>query len=142
MHFSCVCGKFFSHVQLFVTLWIVVCQASLSMGCPRQEYWRGLSCPPAGYLPNSGIKLTSLMSPSLEGRFFTTSGTWETLVITKKFPILITFLIQLFLCEICFQGWIHHYHFHWGVKVMYLIYWRKLFWKYHFIVSHKDLFIK
>ena len=84
MHFSCVCGKFFSHVQLFVTLWIVVCQASLSMGCPRQEYWRGLSCPPAGYLPNPGIKLTSLMSPSLEGRFFTTSGTWETLVITKK----------------------------------------------------------
>ena len=49
-----MCAKFFSHVQLFATLWTVVCQASLSMGCPRQEYWRGLSCPPPGYLPNPG----------------------------------------------------------------------------------------
>ena len=77
MHFSCVCAKFFSHVQLFVTLWIVVCQASLSMGCPRQEYWRGLSCPPAGYLPNPGIKHVSLTSPTLAGGFLNTSATWE-----------------------------------------------------------------
>ena len=36
----------FSHVQLFATLWTVACQASLSMGFSRQEYWSGLSCPP------------------------------------------------------------------------------------------------
>ena len=29
----------FSHVQLFVTLWIVAHQAPLSMGFSRQEYW-------------------------------------------------------------------------------------------------------
>ena len=29
----------FSRVQLFVILWTVACQASLSMGFSRQEYW-------------------------------------------------------------------------------------------------------
>ena len=45
----------FSHVQLFVTLWTTVCQAPLSMGFSRQEYWSGLPCPPSGDLPNPGI---------------------------------------------------------------------------------------
>ena len=43
----------------------------------RQEYWSGLSCPPPGDLPDPGIKPTSLMSPALAGRFFTTSASWE-----------------------------------------------------------------
>ena len=69
----------FSHVWLFVTLWTAACQAPLSMGFSRQEYWSGLPCPPPGYLPNPGIEPTSLMSPALAGRFFTTSTTWEAL---------------------------------------------------------------
>ena len=32
-------------------------------------------------LPNPGIKPMSLVSPSLAGRFFTTSATWEVLYI-------------------------------------------------------------
>ena len=32
----------FSHVQLFAILWIIACQAPLSMGFSRQ-YWSGLS---------------------------------------------------------------------------------------------------
>ena len=68
-HFSCV--------QLLVTLPTKTCQASLSMGFSRQEYWNGLPCPPPGPLPNPGIKLTSLTSPALAGGFFTTSATWE-----------------------------------------------------------------
>ena len=36
--------------------WIVACQASLSMGFPRQEYWSGLSFPSLGDLPHPGIK--------------------------------------------------------------------------------------
>ena len=36
----------FSRVQLFVTLWIVACQAPLSMGFSRQQYWSRLPCPP------------------------------------------------------------------------------------------------
>ena len=65
----------FSHVWLLVTLWTVACQASLSMGFSRQEYWNGLQCPPPGYLPDSGIEPSSFVSPTLAGEFFTT--TWE-----------------------------------------------------------------
>ena len=67
----------FSCVQLFATLWTIACQAPLSMGFSRQVYWSGLPCPPPGDLPNPGIKLVSLKSPALAGRFFTASATWE-----------------------------------------------------------------
>ena len=48
--------KSLSHVQLFATLWTVACQASLSMGFSRQEYWSGLPFPSPGDLPNPGIE--------------------------------------------------------------------------------------
>ena len=47
------------HVQLFVTLWIVACQAPLSMGFAQQEYWTGLPFPPPGDLLEPGIELVS-----------------------------------------------------------------------------------
>ena len=37
----------------------------------------GCHFPPPGGLPETGIKLASLASPALGGRFFTTSITWE-----------------------------------------------------------------
>ena len=55
----------------------IACQALLSMGFLRQEYWSGLPCPPPGDLPKPGIEPTSLMSPALAGKFFTTSATQE-----------------------------------------------------------------
>ena len=67
-----------SHVWLFVTPWTVVCQAPLSMGFSRQEYWSGLLYPPPEDLRDAGVKSTSLWSlmfPTLTGRFFTTSAT-------------------------------------------------------------------
>ena len=67
--------KSLSHVRLFVTPWTVACQAPLSMGFPKQEYWSGLLCSPPGDLPDPGFEPTSLMSPGLAGRFFTTSAT-------------------------------------------------------------------
>ena len=66
-HFSCVS----------VMVWTVVCQGPLSMGFSRQEYWSGLPRPPPGDLPNPGTEPTSLTSPALASRFFTTSTTWE-----------------------------------------------------------------
>ena len=45
-HFSCV--------GLFVILWTTACQALLSMGFFKQEYWSGLPCPPLGDLPDKG----------------------------------------------------------------------------------------
>ena len=69
----------FSRVQLFVTPWTVAPQATLSMEFSRQEFWRGLPCPPPGDLPDPEIELASLMSLALAGGFFTTSATWEAL---------------------------------------------------------------
>ena len=45
-------------------------------GILQQEYWSVLPFPPPGGLPEPWIKPRSLMSPSLAGRFFTTSATW------------------------------------------------------------------
>jgi len=50
------------------------------MGFSRQKQWSGLPCSPPGDLPDPGIEPTSLMSPALAGRFFTTSATWKALV--------------------------------------------------------------
>ena len=60
----CVCMlSHFSCVQLFMTLWTIACEAPLSMGFSRQEYWIGLPCPPPGHLLDPGIKP---MSPALQ----------------------------------------------------------------------------
>ena len=61
------------------TPWTVACQAPLSMGFSKQEYWDGFPFPSPGDLPNPGIEPVSLTSPALAlaGRFFTTSTTWE-----------------------------------------------------------------
>ena len=48
--------KSLSHVQLFVTPWTVIYQATASMGFSRQEYWIGLPFPSPGDLPDSGIE--------------------------------------------------------------------------------------
>ena len=52
-------------------------EAPLSMGSFRQEYGSGLPLSPPGDLPDPGIEPTSLISPALTSRFFTTSATWE-----------------------------------------------------------------
>ena len=60
--------KSLSRVQPFAALWIVACQAPLSMGFSRQEYWNGLPFPSPGDLPDPGIKPRS---PALQANFFT-----------------------------------------------------------------------
>ena len=52
--FFCLCVCLLSHVRLFVTPWTVACQAPLSIGFPRQEYWSGLSFPSPGDLTEPG----------------------------------------------------------------------------------------
>ena len=49
-----------SHLRLLATPWTVAHEALLSIGFSRQEYWRGLPCPPPGDLPDSGIEPASL----------------------------------------------------------------------------------
>ena len=60
--------KSLSCVRLFVTPCTIACQAPLSMGFSRQEYWSGLTFPPPGDLPDPGIEPRS---PALAGSFFT-----------------------------------------------------------------------
>ena len=47
-------------VWLFATPWPVACQAPLSMGFYRQEYWSGLSFPSLGIFPTQGLNLSLL----------------------------------------------------------------------------------
>ena len=54
------CVYVLSCVRHFATPWTVICQASLSMEFPRQEYWSGLPYPPPGDLPEPGIEPISL----------------------------------------------------------------------------------
>ena len=66
-HFSCA--------RLCAT---VACQARLSMGFSREEYWNGLPCPSPGDLPDKGLNLHVLcLLPWVVSGFFTTSTTWE-----------------------------------------------------------------
>ena len=55
------------------------------MGFSRQEYWSGLPCPLPGDLPHPGIKSASLMSPALEGWFFTPCTTWEDPILPAEY---------------------------------------------------------
>ena len=73
---ACMLSRF-SCVWLLATLWTIAHQVPLSVGFSGQEYWSGLPWPPPGDLPNPGIEPGSVASPTLAGRFFTTSGTWE-----------------------------------------------------------------
>ena len=59
-HFICI--------HLFENLWTIACQASLSMGFSRQEYWSELPLLSLGDLPDPGVP-TSLMSLELAGDF-------------------------------------------------------------------------
>ena len=51
----------FNYVQLFATPWTVTCQALLSMGLSRQEYWTALPCLPPFPTHGSNMSLLSLL---------------------------------------------------------------------------------
>ena len=78
--------------ESFATPCTVAHQAPLPMGFPRQEYWSGVSLPPAGDLPDPGIEVAPLASPALAGGFFITmppgkshSATYPLFTIEIKF---------------------------------------------------------
>ena len=65
---------------VYLLSWVWLCNpmdynqlGSLSMEFLRQEYWSGLPFPSPEDLPNPGTELTSLVSPALAARFFTTA---------------------------------------------------------------------
>ena len=62
-----------------MTPWTIACQAPLSVGFSRQEYWHGLPFPTLADLSDPGIKPTTPASPALAGGFFFFYhwATWE-----------------------------------------------------------------
>ena len=60
-----MCVSVLSCVQLPVAPWTIACQAHLSIGFPRQEYWSGLPVPSPGDLPGPGIKPVSTALASI-----------------------------------------------------------------------------
>ena len=45
--------------------WPAACQAPVSIGLPRQDYWSRLPCPPLGDLPYPGIEPACPVAPAL-----------------------------------------------------------------------------
>ena len=67
----------FSPVQLFVTLWSIACQAPLSMGFSRQEYWSGIAMPSSGgsSRPRDGTRVSYVSC--IGKRVLYHHATWE-----------------------------------------------------------------
>ena len=81
-----------SHVQLFATPWTIACQAPLSVGFPRQEYWSGLPFPSPGDLPDPGVEY---VSPTLAGGFYTTESPAEPILFTTSLHLHVAALLSL-----------------------------------------------
>ena len=94
----CVCDRLFSHVQLFVASWTVTHQAPLPMEFSRQEYWSRVPFSIPGDPPDPGIQPTSLASPALAGRFFTTRKYSENYATWKNKPVPRGYILCDFAC--------------------------------------------
>ena len=68
-----------------MTPWAIACQAPVSLGFSRQEYWSVLPFLPPGDLPNPGIEPTSPMSLALAGEFFTTESLGKPQVLYRSY---------------------------------------------------------
>ena len=83
MHYFCCCYCLVVKLYLILaTPWTVARQVPLSMGFPRQEYWRGLPFTSPGDLPNPRM---SPVSPALAGGFFTAEPPGKWYFLTRLF---------------------------------------------------------
>ena len=62
----CICAESLQSCLTLCDPMDCSCQAPLSMGFSRQEYYSGLPCPSPGDLSNPGTELESLVSPALQ----------------------------------------------------------------------------
>ena len=103
-----MCVQSLSRVRLFVIPWTAAYQAPLSMGFSRQEYWRGLPCPPPEDLPSPGIEPTSLLSPLLQVHSLPLSqqgrprGYMYSIVNHVMYYLYVSFLIKNYFDSGCF----------------------------------------
>ena len=74
--------KSLSRVQLVATPWTAACQAPLSMGFSRQEYWSGVPLPS----PTKSVKVAIFSSSDLEEQKNNGTRQKEILSIHANFP--------------------------------------------------------
>ena len=65
------------NVRLLATLWTIACQAPLSMGFWRKEYWKWLPCPPPGNLLDPWIEPKFPVSPASQGDSLPAEPSWK-----------------------------------------------------------------
>ena len=98
-------------VQLFAAPWTVACQASLSMGFPRQEYCSGVPFPIPGDLPDPGIKP---MSPALQADSL---PTWEAYMKKLRQAQFCYFILQVLRTHVHFDRSTVH-GVNWGLTLL------------------------
>ena len=79
--------------------WTVTCQAPLSIGFPRQEYWSGLLFPSSGALPGPGLS-SCLLHWQVDSLPLSHQGSTYTVLLAVnfgKFCLLKAFLIFIFI---------------------------------------------
>ena len=82
--------RHFSRVRLSATPWTAACQAPLSMGFSRQEYWSGLPFPPLGDLQTQGLNpslprllhFRRILYPGASGIIYSFSDSFPIQIIT------------------------------------------------------------
>ena len=89
--------------------WAITCQAPLSLGFPRQEYWSGLPFPFPGDLPNPGIEPTS---PAWQTGSLPLSHLGSPLSILVKWSWFSCLSPALCLLQIVARSFFHKSHFH------------------------------
>ena len=92
---SLIIAWMFSRAWLFMTLWFVTHQIPVSMEFSRQGYWSELPFPPPGDLSSPGIESTSLVSPALAGRFFTSVPSGKPWLLIREMQFKITMRYHL-----------------------------------------------
>ena len=91
----CLCwygGLVAKSCPTLATAWTVTCQAPLSIGFSRSEYWSGLPFPSPGDLANSGIKP---MSSTLQADYLPTEPLGEPLLSLYSLSILSILICSL-----------------------------------------------
>ena len=82
-----------------VTPWTIACQAPLSIGFPKQEFWSGLPYPSLG---DPSDPKTEPMSSALASGFFTTEPSVIIMVLGK---VIFSFHHFFYICWLSFHLW-------------------------------------
>ena len=88
----------------------------------RQEYWSGLPFLTPGDRPDSGIKLVSLASPALAGRFFIAiavpSGKCQKACLRAFLDVFIKFINSAAYFLAIFSSFIFNFFFYYYIKFL------------------------